>query len=70
MVMGKHVAPEMVRELVMFPHLLTLVPQSRKFLVRAENKELGWGGGEEEGGKAENLTDAPNTFQLSFRKGL
>lgn len=63
---------EMVRRgwRVMFPHLLTLVPQSRKFLVRAENKERGrgWGrGGRRE--RAENLTEAPNTFSTVLPLG-
>ena len=73
MVMGGSMwLPEMVRRgrRVMFPHLLTLVPQSRKFLVRAENKEhrRGWGtGGRRE--RADNLTEAPNTFSTVLPLG-
>ena len=61
---------EMVRRgrRVMFPHLLALVPQSGKFLVRAENKELqrGWGRGGRQGGGQKTLHRLQAPFQLFF----
>lgn len=57
----------------MFPHLLTVVPQSRKFLVRAENKRMGAGVGQrrKEGKGRKPYRGSKHLFNCSsFRKGL